>query len=225
MVLARLLLKMRGYRIIRVLIIFKISYLGFVFYFFLFLRVLRGYLAVMVCIRQLDLKSFVAYSSVSHISLSLRGLIVSGVLRFKRAFYMFLRHRLVSPIMFFFRNLFYERIRSRIYMRVRGILKGFKYVRFFIFLVLVVNMGFPPFLNFVGEVFIYFNVLKFNLFFGVRLGLLMLITGVVMIKFFTKIFRSSRKLVISGEMNNRELVLSVLGFGLLIWISFIVLLV
>ena len=219
MVLAGLLLKIRGYGIIRIMILLKMSELGFVFYLMITLGLVGGLFAILVCMRQLDLKSFIAYSSVSHISLSLGGLLIRSILGFQRSFFMFLGHRIVSPLMFYFGNLMYERVGTRIYMRLRGVLKSFKIVGFLIFLVLLFNIGFPPLLNFVREVFIYFSVLKFNVLFRLSLRLLMVCTRVVIVKFFSKIFRSRGIQVIVRELSNREFILRVLGFMLFFWMS------
>lgn len=74
-VLAGLMLKLGGYGLIRLrrAVIFPVlSSIGRIV---LICSVLGGFLTGLVCLRQVDLKSLVAYSSVGHISLVLVGVV------------------------------------------------------------------------------------------------------------------------------------------------------
>ena len=73
MILAGVLLKLGGYGLIRVLVIFqavsrKLSWL------WMRLGLIGGAYIRFVCLRQVDMKSLIAYSSVAHIRLVLCGL-------------------------------------------------------------------------------------------------------------------------------------------------------
>lgn len=73
-ILAGVLLKLGGYGLLRIFpIILKI---GVKYnYIFIIISLLGGLLISLQCLRQLDLKSLIAYSSVAHIGIVLRGLI------------------------------------------------------------------------------------------------------------------------------------------------------
>lgn len=71
-ILAGVLLKLGGYGLLRVL-----NFLIFIFNFnsiFIIFRLLGGVLVSLVCLRQIDLKSLVAYSSVAHMRIVIGGI-------------------------------------------------------------------------------------------------------------------------------------------------------
>jgi len=74
MILAGIILKLGGYGIIRLIVIFK--NLGmYINYFFLCICLIGGSIISLICLRQRDIKSLIAYSSVAHI-----GLVIGGIL-------------------------------------------------------------------------------------------------------------------------------------------------
>ncbi len=74
MILAGVLLKLGGYGLLRVFP--YITKLGIKFnYVWIIIRIIGGALISLVCLRQLDLKSLIAYSSVAHMGIVLRGII------------------------------------------------------------------------------------------------------------------------------------------------------
>lgn len=74
-ILAGVLLKLGGYGLIRVLVIILRFNILFNL-FWLIVRLIGGVLVSLICLRQIDLKSLVAYSSVAHIRLVIAGLIL-----------------------------------------------------------------------------------------------------------------------------------------------------
>jgi len=71
-ILAAILLKLGGYGLLRVIFfLLKFKNLNL---FFIILRIFGGILISLNCLRQLDLKILIAYSSVAHIGLVLGGL-------------------------------------------------------------------------------------------------------------------------------------------------------
>lgn len=161
-VLARLLLKIRRYGIIRLFfIIYSVIVLSkFIFFFFLIVRVIYP---IFICLRQVDLKSFIAYSSVSHITISLARLLICNLYGFLRRFVVFLRHRFISPLIFFCANLIYERINSRIVVRIGRIEFSIKRFFFFFLIIFFSNIRYPPFVSFFRELSLYFSLLSYNI--------------------------------------------------------------
>lgn len=77
MILAGVLLKLGGYGLIRVFPLFgeankNLSWLWVI------IRLVGGVVVSLMCLRQVDIKALIAYSSVAHIGLVLSGLVVFG---------------------------------------------------------------------------------------------------------------------------------------------------
>nr|YP_008082984.1 NADH dehydrogenase subunit 4 [Pyura gangelion]CCO25763.1 NADH dehydrogenase subunit 4 [Pyura gangelion] len=218
MVLAGLLLKMGGYGAIRVVLLSKI-YASFFFFFLLGLSVVGGLFATLVCMRQSDVKSFIAYSSVSHMSVGLGGLLTGGLYGLKGSYLIFLGHGLISPLMFFVGNSVYERVGSRIFGGFSGMGLSYKGMAVFFFLVLLGNMGMPPFINFFGELSVYFSLIGYSFFLFIVLMLVMVLMGVVMLKVFSKLFRSQSVSNMRGEWDSREAFVLLGGMLMVIYMS------
>lgn len=119
MVLAAVILKFGAYGIYR--------FFSFFFLFLLFQRsllvsflVLGALLARIVASRQSDLKSLVAYSSIRHIGILIRGVVFGGISGLKGSFIILLSHGFCSSALFFLVNFFFERSFSRQLISLRG---------------------------------------------------------------------------------------------------------
>ena len=73
-ILAGVILKLGGYGLMRLLVIFLRVGLT-VNYFFIGLSIVGGVIISLVCIRQSDIKSLIAYSSVVHMGMAVRGIL------------------------------------------------------------------------------------------------------------------------------------------------------
>jgi NADH-ubiquinone oxidoreductase chain 4 len=121
MILAGVLLKLGGYGLIRVFsIVLNLSIKLNVFWIILSLT--GGVLVSLICLRQIDLKALVAYSSVAHISLVIGGLIVLIRWGWGFSYTLIIAHGLCSSGLFFLVNLFYERLRRRSLLINKGML-------------------------------------------------------------------------------------------------------
>lgn len=74
MILAGVMLKLGGYGFLRLIIVFMGIGVDFNFVFIL-VSLFGGFVVSLICLRQRDIKSLVAYSSVSHMGLVLAGII------------------------------------------------------------------------------------------------------------------------------------------------------
>jgi NADH-ubiquinone oxidoreductase chain 4 len=124
MVLAGILLKLGGYGLLRVLTLFT-SRIFFIGKGFLILSLVGGVVIRLLCLRQFDLKSLIAYSSVVHIGLALGGLIVIRNWGFQGVITLILGHGLCSSGLFAIANIFYERGGTRAILINRGMINLF----------------------------------------------------------------------------------------------------
>lgn len=67
-------------------------------------------------------------------------------------------HRFISPLLFYLGTLVYARTRSRLVVRARGVFALGSSFYVLLLLGFMMNFGFPPFLNFFGEVGIFYGV-------------------------------------------------------------------
>lgn len=150
-ILAGILLKLGGYGLIRIFsLILKISIKFNIFW--LVLSLIGGFLVRLICLRQIDLKALVAYSSVAHMRLVIGGLIVLLRWGWGFSYSLIIAHGLCSSGLFFLVNLFYERLRSRSLIINKGILNFIPRISIWWFLLCSRNMAAPPSVNLLGEI-------------------------------------------------------------------------
>nr|WVD73156.1 NADH dehydrogenase subunit 4 [Monolepta cavipennis] len=161
MILAGIMLKLGGYGLLRFMILYK----NFIFntnLFFLSISLLGGFLVSLICIRQSDMKSLIAYSSVSHMGLALGGIMTLNYWGFYGCLVMMLAHGLCSSGLFCLANILYERIHSRSLYLNKGLLNIIPSLSLWWFLLVSSNMAAPPSLNLVGEIMLINSMVGFS---------------------------------------------------------------
>nr|YP_008757577.1 NADH dehydrogenase subunit 4 [Octostigma sinensis]AEV44842.1 NADH dehydrogenase subunit 4 [Octostigma sinensis] len=151
MILAGILLKLGGYGLMRLLMIFSRLNLGFS-WFWMGLGVFGGSLVSFVCLRQIDLKSLIAYSSVVHMGLVLGGLMSMTKIGLCGGLIVMVGHGLCSSGLFCLANISYERYGSRSMMISKSMMGLMPSMSLWWFMLGVGNMGAPPSLNLLGEI-------------------------------------------------------------------------
>lgn len=117
-ILAGVLLKLGGYGIYRGLIFFPFR--GIVRMFCLRVRVIGRIYVIFSCIRQVDVKSLVAYSSVVHIAPVFFSLLFYSFIGLMGGLLIILSHGICSSSLFFILNVGYEFLGSRRILMIRG---------------------------------------------------------------------------------------------------------
>jgi NADH-ubiquinone oxidoreductase chain 4 len=121
MILAGVLLKLGGYGLVRV--IRALSYKNITYsYFWVRISLVGGILVRLICLRQSDLKSLIAYSSVAHIGLALAGIITINYWGTCGGYTIMLAHGLCSSGLFCLANITYERLGSRSLLINKGLI-------------------------------------------------------------------------------------------------------
>jgi NADH-ubiquinone oxidoreductase chain 4 len=121
MILAGVLLKLGGYGLIRILPFIEDRIREFSC-FLISLSLVGGVLASLICLRQTDCKSLVAYSSVAHIALVLAGISFNSFLGVSGAIIIMVAHGLCSSGLFRLVGIVYERISTRRIILIRGLI-------------------------------------------------------------------------------------------------------
>lgn len=120
----------------------------------------------LMCFRQCDLKSLVAYSSVAHMSLILAAAISTDLVGFKGLMRILISHGLCSSGLFFGVQCLYENRGSRRIYLNRGVLSIFPLFCLFWFLLAVGKASAPPSLNLLREFFLIKKIVGFSRYFG-----------------------------------------------------------
>nr|QNE85885.1 NADH dehydrogenase subunit 4 [Ophiogomphus cecilia] len=151
MILAGVLLKLGGYGLLRVFSI--MYYMGVVMnYVWVGISLVGGVIVSLICLRQIDLKSLIAYSSVAHMGIVLGGLMTLSYWGLSGAYTLMIAHGLCSSGMFCLANISYERLGSRSLLINKGLMNFMPSMCLWWFLLSSANMAAPPTLNLLGEI-------------------------------------------------------------------------
>nr|YP_011003648.1 NADH dehydrogenase subunit 4 [Sargocentron punctatissimum]WNH17079.1 NADH dehydrogenase subunit 4 [Sargocentron punctatissimum]WPS66037.1 NADH dehydrogenase subunit 4 [Sargocentron punctatissimum] len=153
MVLAAVLLKLGGYGMMRMLVVLdpltkELSYP------FMILALWGIIMTGSICLRQTDLKSLIAYSSVSHMGLVVGGILIQTPWGFTGALLLMIAHGLASSALFCLANTNYERTHSRTMLLARGLQMILPLMTTWWFIASLANLALPPLPNLMGELMI-----------------------------------------------------------------------
>ena len=160
-ILVGIILKLGGYGLLRFINLFieiglKINFL------LVNISLVGGLIVSFICIRQRDLKSLIAYSSVAHIGIVLSGIIRLNYWGITGALVIILAHGLCSSGLFVLVNFSYERIiRRRIYLN-KGLINLIPSISLWWFLLCSSNIAAPPSINLIGEIILINRIVSYN---------------------------------------------------------------
>nr|YP_009311953.1 NADH dehydrogenase subunit 4 [Pangio kuhlii]BAV71207.1 NADH dehydrogenase subunit 4 [Pangio kuhlii] len=150
MVLAAVLLKLGGYGMMRMMVMLD-PLSKELAYPFIILALWGIIMTGSICLRQTDLKSLIAYSSVSHMGLVAGGILIQTPWGFTGAIILMIAHGLVSSALFCLANTAYERTHSRTMILARGLQMIFPLTTVWWFTANLANLALPPLPNLMGE--------------------------------------------------------------------------
>nr|QRK27393.1 NADH dehydrogenase subunit 4 [Chasmagnathus convexus] len=162
MILAGVLLKLGGYGLIRVLVMFQKISLNFS-WLWVSISLVGGVVVSLLCLRQVDMKSLIAYSSVVHMSMVLCGLMIFSWWGLMGAVVVMVGHGLCSSGLFCLANMVYERVGSRSLLVSKGLLNFMPSMGLWWFLFSVGNMAAPPTLNLFGEINLIISLMSWSM--------------------------------------------------------------
>nr|YP_008854975.1 NADH dehydrogenase subunit 4 [Henicorhynchus lineatus]BAO08945.1 NADH dehydrogenase subunit 4 [Henicorhynchus lineatus] len=153
MVLAAVLLKLGGYGMMRMMVMLD-PLSKELCYPFIILALWGIIMTGSICLRQTDLKSLIAYSSVSHMGLVAGGILIQTPWGFSGAIILMIAHGLVSSALFGLGYTAEERTHSRTMILARGLQVIFPLTAVWWFIANLANLALPPLPNLMGELMI-----------------------------------------------------------------------
>nr|QJF72881.1 NADH dehydrogenase subunit 4 [Nephus sp. 1 EL-2020] len=164
MILAGIMLKLGGYGLMRFLFLFMNLSMKMNFFFINF-SLLGSTLISIICLRQSDMKSLIAYSSVVHMGLMVSSLLTLKFWSFKGSLVMMIAHGLCSSGLFALANINYERFMSRSIWINKGLINIMPSLSLWWFLLVSSNMAAPPSLNLGGEIMLINGLMGYSYYF------------------------------------------------------------
>nr|ALQ78798.1 NADH dehydrogenase subunit 4 [Glycera capitata] len=163
MILAAVLLKLGSYGLIR---------MSYMFFFmnklvaplFISISMWGAFMTSMICLRQTDMKSLIAYSSVGHMAILISGLMTNTLWGWAGATAMMIAHGLVSSAMFSIANMSYETTHSRSMFLTKGMMNIIPSMSIMWFILTTMNMAGPPSINLMSEIMLISSILYMSLY-------------------------------------------------------------
>nr|WNH23216.1 NADH dehydrogenase subunit 4 [Isistius brasiliensis] len=176
MILAAILLKLGGYGMMRIIVMLN-PLTKEMAYPFLILAIWGVIMTSSICLRQTDLKSLIAYSSVSHMGLVAAAIMIQTPWSFAGAITLMIAHGLISSALFCLANTNYERTHSRTLLLARGIQIVLPLMGTWWLLTNLANLALPPTPNLMGELLIISSLFNWSNWTILLTGLGVLITA------------------------------------------------
>nr|YP_009229009.1 NADH dehydrogenase subunit 4 [Paralichthys lethostigma]ALS20307.1 NADH dehydrogenase subunit 4 [Paralichthys lethostigma]WNH19211.1 NADH dehydrogenase subunit 4 [Paralichthys squamilentus] len=161
MILAAVLLKLGGYGMIRMMTMLE-PLTKELSYPFIILALWGVVMTGSICLRQTDLKSLIAYSSVSHMGLVAGGILIQSPWGLTGSLILMIAHGLTSSALFCLANTNYERTHSRTMVLARGLQMALPLMATWWFIASLANLALPPLPNLMGELMIIISLFNWS---------------------------------------------------------------
>ncbi|MGA2585797.1 MAG: NADH-quinone oxidoreductase subunit M [Candidatus Aminicenantales bacterium] len=171
---------------------------------------------------QKDIKSLVAYSSVSHMGLIMLALLSLNVEGTVGSVFQMLNHGLSTGALFLIVGILYERAHSRQIKDFGGVSRPMPVLSVFFLIAMLSSMGLPGLNGFVGEITCFFGIFTANKVYAV-LGLTtVILTAAYLLWMFQRVMQgpvANERISSFRDMNKREITYLIPIIILMFWMG------
>nr|YP_010454119.1 NADH dehydrogenase subunit 4 [Inioteuthis japonica]QXJ42109.1 NADH dehydrogenase subunit 4 [Inioteuthis japonica] len=203
MILAGVLLKLGGYGILRLLMVFFLNDI-FISKVLMIMCLWGGIITAIICVGQSDIKSLIAYSSVGHMGVMLAGVLSKFMWGWEGGMLMMVSHGFCSSGLFCLANLVYEKFKSRSLYLYSGMINMNSIMCLWWFLFCIGNMGAPPSINLVSEIMLFCSMYMYSSIFIIIIILMVFLGGLYNLMMFISTQHGSMMNYMNGNYINNS---------------------
>nr|YP_010725973.1 NADH dehydrogenase subunit 4 [Helobdella europaea]WDY83668.1 NADH dehydrogenase subunit 4 [Helobdella europaea] len=208
MILAAILLKLGGFGLYRMSMLFPWMSLS-VSSIIISISLIGGVITSIICLRQSDLKSLIAYSSIGHMGLLIAGMMSSTKWGAMGVLAMMIAHGFSSSALFIMANMNYDLVKSRSIYISKGTIIFAPILSLWWFIFTIINMAAPPSINLMSEILLLTSIMSYSNFSMITLGLISFLTAGYSLYMYTMInhANTNKYLLIYPVMNIKDYLL------------------
>ena len=162
----------------------------------------------MMALIQKDIKSLVAYSSVSHMGLVMLAIFSLNIEGVQGAIYQMLNHGLSTGMLFLIVGILYERARTRQIKDFGGVSKQMPVFSAFFLIAMLSSVGLPGLNGFVGEITCFFGIFSSNKYLAILSISTVILAAAYLLWMFQRVMQgpiTNENILSFKDMNKREI--------------------
>nr|BDQ43963.1 NADH dehydrogenase subunit 4 [Pheretima iizukai] len=221
MILAAILLKLGGYGLLRMSYLFSymLKHLSSVM---MSVALTGAVVTSLICMRQTDLKSLIAYSSVGHMGLVVAGMNSNSNWGMQASLTMMIAHGLSSSALFVMANMNYEITSTRSLYMTKGLMALMPILTMWWFMFTASNMAAPPTINLLSEIMLITSIMSATTWSIITLGLVSFFTAAYSLYMFTAMNHGTTTMMTNSLMNVKSKDFSLMTMHLIPVITLII---
>lgn len=182
-ILARIILKLGGIGLIRIILTRINKAIKFNLYLISFI-IIGSCLIRFLCSILIDIKIIIAYSSIVHIGVATISILTLNIWGYAGSIILIIGHGLSSSCLFYITNVIFLRSQTRITFLNKGLLNQIPSFIYLWFFACIRNLGAPLSLNFIRELIITNRILRYRTYFIIPLILINILRSFYSIQLF-----------------------------------------
>ncbi len=171
---------------------------------------------------QKDIKSLVAYSSVSHMGLIMLAVFSLNIEATEGAIYQMLNHGLSTGMLFLIVGMLYERSHTRLIKDFGGVSKQMPVFSAFFLIAMLSSIGLPGLNGFIGEITCFFGIFSSNRLLAILSISTVILAAAYLLWMFQRVMQgpiTNEKILSYRDVNKREILYLVPIVVLMFWMG------